>query len=335
MAHHRNLFPRPVRAAMRIAGGVAALLAFVAVLVANPSCTPTPVPSETAGADAGRLRLDVEALCGTKVPRSVARPEGLAEAEGFLRKSWEAMGLPVRVDELTVDGRTYRNSSVLFGDAKAPRVVVGAHYDVYGELPGADDNASGVAAVLELSRRLLAKPPTVEHAIELVAWTNEEPPFFGTEHMGSLLHARRLKREGVPVKLAVSIEMIGSYSDVPGSQHYPMAAMRLLYPSRGNFLAIVGQASPSAWWLVRRAKAAASTFGDLPLRSINAPAFVPGVDFSDHRSFWQEGIPALMVTDTSFYRNDRYHTARDTPDTLDYERMAKAVDAVYGIAVGL
>ena len=327
--------PRSLRSLLRIAAGLLALLLATFVAVANPSCAPAPIPSETVDVRPERLRRDVEALCGTKVPRSINRPEGLAEAERYLLTTWKALGLSVRTQEFTVDGRTFRNHSVLFGSEQAERVVIGAHYDVYSDLPGADDNASGVAAVLELSRLLQTRKPTLPHAIELVAWTNEEPPFFATEAMGSVAHAKALKQNAVPVKLVVSVEMIGYYSQEPGSQRYPLSAMRLAYPSRGNFLAIVGQATPSAWWLVRRAKAAAEMLSSIPLRSINAPSFVPGIDFSDHRSYWLEGMPAVMVTDTSFYRNGNYHTEDDTPNTLDYDSMAQAVSAVYGIAVGI
>jgi Zn-dependent M28 family amino/carboxypeptidase len=325
---------RLFRAILRTTVLLAVVLSVLVVFVVNPSCSS--LPSEKIGARADRLRRDVEALVGTRVPRSASRPEGLREAADVVGSAWESLGLDVRREEVVAGGVRSSNVSVLFGSERAPRVVVGAHYDVYGDLPGADDNASGVAGVIELARLLVdavrrAKTNPFSHAIELVAWTNEEPPHFGTDGMGSLVHARRLKAEGVPVKRAVSVEMIGYFSDAPGSQRYPSPVLRALYPDRGNFIALVGAATPTGWWLVRRAKAAFSLSSSIPVRSINAPAFVPGVDYSDHRSFWVEGFPALMITDTSFYRNDRYHTEHDVPDSLDYERMAAVVDGLYGI----
>jgi hypothetical protein len=163
-----------------------------------------------------------------------------------------------------------------------------------------------------------------------VAYTLEEPPHFRSPHMGSVWHANALKAAGRDVELMLSLEMIGYFSDHPGSQSYPLSAMKLGYPDRGNFVALVGQFGD--FGLSRSVKAAMSGASALPVYSLNAPSVVQGVDFSDHRSYWAQGYPALMVTDTAFMRNPNYHRAGDTFDKLDYKRMAMVVQAVYAVA---
>lgn len=163
--------------------------------------------------------------------------------------------------------------------------------------------------------------------------TLEEPPNFRTPHMGSAWHARSLKAAGREVALMLSIEMIGFYSDAPGSQNYPVGVMKAIYPDRGNFIALVGRFGD--FGATRRARELMqSGTGTLPVYSVNAPASIPGIDFSDHLNYWKEGYPALMVTDTSFMRYDHYHGAGDTHDQLDYARMADVVNGVAGITRG-
>ena len=172
-------------------------------------------------------------------------------------------------------------------------------------------------------------PPT--HSVELVAFTLEEPPYFRTDSMGSFWHARELRRTNREVRLMLSLEMIGFYSDAPKSQAYPVAALKLLYPDRGDFIAIVAPLGDFSD--TRRVKGLFRGASDLPAVSINAPPALQGVDFSDHASYWHFGMPAMMITDTSFFRNRNYHEAGDTPETLDYARMAKVVRAVHAVAM--
>jgi hypothetical protein len=160
-----------------------------------------------------------------------------------------------------------------------------------------------------------------------------EPPNFATENMGSVKHAHALRKRGAHVRAMLSLEMIGAFSDAPGSQHFPSPLMGLVYPTTGNFITLVGRTGDRE--LVRRVKASMMGATDLPVQSLNGPTFVQGVDWSDHRSYWAEGFPALMVTDTSFLRNPRYHTLEDTWDTLDYARMAKVVRATFAATVAL
>lgn len=205
--------------------------------------------------------------------------------------------------------------------------IVGGHYDTFGGHAGANDNTSAVAGLLELARVLKENPPKCD--VQIVAYTLEEPPAFGTEKMGSFIHAKRLKEEKVKIKVAIVLDMIGFYSDEPNSQLYPAPFMDLYYPKQANFISVVSNFSNILE--VREAKNILKETSNLPVYSINAPAIIPGIDFSDHRNYWKFGYPALMVSDTAFYRSNNYHTPNDTPDTLDYEKMAKVVEGVFNM----
>jgi hypothetical protein len=303
----------------------AVLFAVVAIVVTNPVKIRRFDPE--ARADAARLKADVRALTGLPGFRCFERPADLDRAADWARTALEASGLPVNEQSYGVGGRSFRNLVAHYGVDDGPVVVVGAHYDVCGDQPGADDNASAVAGLLELARLLHRYQPKVLQRLELALWPLEEPPNFRTPAMGSAVHASSLAHRGAEVRGMVCLEMLGFFADGPGSQGYPVPGMGLLYPTRGDFIAVVGNGS--SWWFTRRFKARMAGAVALPVRSINAPALVPGVDFSDHLNFWQHGWNAVMVTDTAFYRNPNYHQPSDTPDTLDYERLAQVVTGVY------
>lgn len=228
----------------------------------------------------------------------------------------------VREQRFVVRGKEYRNVIASFGPDRPddPVVIVGAHYDVFSPrrqpFPGADDNASGTAALFELARLLAAHPPAVP--VDLDAFANEEPPFFGSDEMGSAIHAASLRR---PVTAMLCLEMIGDF------HHDQMAVSSLLqsfYPRRGNFVAVCGGWGEIA--LTRRVKRAMQTATALPVLSFTGPHSM--TDASDQRSYWVRGIPAVMITDTAYLRNPNYHTLRDTAATLDYDAMAEVVDGV-------
>lgn len=280
-----------------------------------------------AKADPGRLERDVRALTGLAGFRCYERPDDLDRAAGWAKNALMASGLPVEEQSFGVGAGSFRYFVAHYGEVDAPVVVVGAHYDVCGEQPGADDNASAVAGLLELARLLARHRPEVANRIELALWPLEEPPNFRTPAMGSAVHANTLALRGTDVRGMISLEMIGYFSDEKGSQSFPAPGMSLLYSSRGDAIVVVGNSS--SWWFTRRLKGRMAGATELPVRSMNAPAFVPGVDFSDHLNFWQQGWKAVMITDTAFYRNPNYHQPTDTPDTLDYERMADVVTGVY------
>jgi hypothetical protein len=314
---------------IRIAVFLLILLLLAGSLVAcvsQPWVSPEPSPEVQVRVDA--LRRHVRVLAEDHHPRSIDDLRKLEAAGDYVLSELRAAGASPQIQAFDVDGVTHRNFIARFGPPQGSVLVVGAHYDACGQTPGADDNASGVAGLLELARLLAAYPP--RQAVELVAYTLEEPPYFRTEHMGSFRHARALADSGREVRLMLSLEMIGFFRDTPGSQAFPVAGLGAIYPDTGNFIAVVGGFENFA--AMRRIKALALGASDLPVETINAPRSVQGVDFSDHASYWQFDMPAVMVTDTAFLRNPNYHEAGDTPDTLDYERMAKVVRAVHAIA---
>ncbi len=305
-----------------------------------------------------RLQAHVKTLSEGIPGRSFDQPAQLQKAADYIYAQLQAMGAaPTRQTVLVNGPAHYENIVLRLGPAKgqpgadAPLLVIGAHYDAvrtngaaegalptaHSHTPGADDNASGVAGLLELARLLIAHPPT--QPVELVAYTLEEPPQFRTQHMGSFVHASQLAKAGTPLRMMLSLEMIGYFDDTPGSQHYPVPGMAVIYPDRGNFLALIGRLRHFAEAREANARMLAGAQLDpantpaLAIRALNAPTFVRGIDYSDHQNYWAFGYPALMVTDTSFMRNPLYHRSTDTWDRLDYQRMAQAVNAVLVLAL--
>lgn len=288
-----------------------------------------PIASREVNVDAAALEHHVRVLAVTLHPRSVDNLANLERAADYVLAQLRATGAATAEQLVEADGKQFRNLIARFGPREGPLIVIGAHYDSCGDTPGADDNASGVAGLLELARLLALQPP--KHAVELVAFTLEEPPYFRTDSMGSHWHARELQRTNREVRLMLSLEMIGFYRDGKNSQAYPLSALKLLYPDEGNFIGIV--APLGDFTATRRVKGLFQGASDLPVVSINAPRTLQGVDFSDHASYWRFGMPAMMITDTSFFRNPNYHELSDTPETLDYARMAKVVRAVHAVAM--
>jgi Zn-dependent M28 family amino/carboxypeptidase len=323
---------RKVLRGMLWAVAVAGVLLLLAALVMTNPAKAMPFASGVS-ADPSRLRLDVEALTGLPGYRCFERPDDLDRAAEWVRSALDASGLPVEEQPFVAGDRSFRNFIARYGPTGAPLLVIGAHYDVCGEQPGADDNASAVAGLLELARLLARHRPDLGHRIELALWPLEEPPNYRTPAMGSAVHARSLADSNARAGGMICLEMLGYFSDEPGSQGFPAPGMGLLYPTRGNFIAVVG--NTTSWGFTRGVKARMAGATELPVRSINAPALLPGVDFSDHYNFWKIGWDAVMITDTAFYRNPNYHRVTDTPDTLDYERMADVVTGVYAAVTTL
>ena len=288
-------------------------------------------PSPERTVDPLRLQEHVRKLSIELSPRDENHIENLDRVAAYIKDEFSQTTALVSEQPYRVQGKSYRNVIAQFGPESAERIVVGAHYDVAGPFPGADDNASGVAGLIELARLLGRQQPPMR--VELVAFSLEEPPYFGTTGMGSSVHAQSLRRQNIRVRAMFSLEMIGYFSDAPNSQHFPVGILGALYPSTGNFIAVVGRLSD--WSLVRRTKATMRNASLLPVYSINAPIFVPGVDFSDQLNYWHAGYNALMITDTAFYRNRNYHTAQDTEEKLDYKRMAMVVEGVYAAVAEL
>ncbi len=266
--------------------------------------------------DVGHLAVDI----GERNVRN--RPQELAAAADWIEAEFRAAGFDVQRQEYQVAGVTCCNlQAERAGTTRADEiVVVGAHYDTAAGTPGANDNTSGVAATLALARRFSRLK--TDRTLRFVAFVNEEPPYFQTEQMGSLVYARGCKERDENVVAMLSLETIGYYSDEPGSQKYPKP-FSLLYPSEGNFIGFIGNTASVG--LVRQAVATFRENEQFPSESAALPEIIPGIGFSDQWSFWQEGYPALMVTDTAMFRYPYYHTPEDTIDKMDFERMARVV----------
>jgi Zn-dependent M28 family amino/carboxypeptidase len=274
---------------------------------------------------AGHLHRHVEALAGEIGERNVRRPHALAAAADFIRRTWAAHGYAVASQRYRAEGVECENLEVSLRGSVDPDeiIVLGAHYDSVEGSPGADDNASGVAALLEIGRQIAGARPA--GTIRLVAFVNEEPPFFPFGEMGSRVYARAARKRGDRIRAMVSLEMLGCYDDRPGSQSYP-PLLRRFFPDRGNFIGFVSNLRSRRQ--LRETVRAFRAHSDFPCESLATFSFVPGVAWSDQLSFWREGYRALMVTDTAFYRNPHYHTPQDTPERLDYAAMARVVDGL-------
>ncbi len=277
----------------------------------------------------------VDFLTSLQPARNVDHIEVLDKAADYISLQLKSLGYDIEEQKYLFNNKIYKNLIVKINSMNSENanqvIVIGAHYDVCGEQPGADDNASGVAGLLELAR-LIKKNPDFKSAynIQLVFYTLEEPPSYNTEFMGSFIHAKSLSEQKFEVKLMLSLEMIGYYSDALSSQTFPIAFLELDYPTVGNFISLVSDMGNRN--LVRDVKEAMRNSTQIPVFSINAPKAVVGIDFSDHRSYWHFGYKnAMMLTDTSFYRNENYHKPTDTPDTLDYKRIGQVVAGVYGV----
>lgn len=310
----------------------ATLLAILLVLLINAITSPIfTAPDRSAvpeiHVNTGRLENDVAILSSIQPPRNYQNHTSLIIAAGYIQKELELLGMYVEQQVYTVEGNDYQNLICSFGPTDGPRWIVGAHYDVFGNSPGADDNASGVAGLLELARMLKHHNPDLQTRIDLVAYTLEEPPFFRTEWMGSYKHAQYLKEKEVEIRGMVSLEMIGYFSDEENSQQYPLGAMKILYPAAGNYISLVGRFGDGSF--IRETKRKMEQAMWIDVRSIAAPTWVEGIDFSDHLNYWEFGYNAIMITNTGYFRNQNYHEISDTPETLDYIRMAEVIRGIY------
>lgn len=310
-----------------------ALLWFVSIRMPGHSFQgPLPPLTPDQHALASRLRAHVELIAGRIGERNYTRPRALDSAAVYIRDSFVAFGYTVSEQTFELGGRTFRNiEAALPGrTARQDIVIVGGHYDSVTGTPGADDNASGVAAVLELARRMSDNP--ADRTVKFVAFANEEPPFFYTEDMGSRHYARAARGRGDRITAMLSLETIGYYSDAAGSQRYP-PVLGWFYPDRGDFIGFVGNVGSRA--LVHRVIREFRSSAQFPSAGTAAPAQIPGIAWSDHWSFWKEGYDAVMITDTAPFRNPHYHELSDRPETLDYDRMARVVDGLGSVVRSL
>ena len=285
---------------------------------------------------ADQLARDVQVLAGEIGERNVLFPDALEQASHFIGEELRATGLEVQRQTFHAQGLQGRrvpchNLEVeLPGSRHSERIVViGAHYDSVAGSPGANDNGSGVAAALALARTFARRSAPPGRTLRFVFFVNEEPPFFQTSEMGSLVYARRSAELGEDIRGMLSLETIGYFDERTGSQSYPLPPLGWFYPSRGNFIAFVSNLRSGR--LVRESVRAFRDGVDLPAEAAALPGFIPGVAWSDQWAFWKEGYRAIMVTDTAPYRYPHYHTPEDTPDKLDYERFAEVVEGLEAV----
>ena len=272
------------------------------------------------------LRMVVTKLSREIGVRSYQDFDRLEKTIKYLSAELSSFGYEVSTQSFKFAGHTYQNVIAELKGTKSPGqvLVVGAHYDTVRTTPGADDNASGVAGLLGLAQ--LFANIRLDKTVRFVAFPLEEPPAYRSKNMGSYHYAASLKKAREQVEGMICLEMIGFFSDAEGSQHYPLPFMNRVFPKTGNFIAMVGNRRSKGF--TERLAGAFKKATDLPLITLNAPAFVVGIDFSDHWSFNKFDYPAFMVTDTAFYRNLSYHSPADLPETLDYGRMAKVVEGL-------
>ena len=278
------------------------------------------------------LTRHISYLAGEIGERNVIAYGPLQKTAQYIEDNFRKFGYEVKSQEYTVQMRKARNLiAEIPGSTKGNEIVlIGAHYDTVYDCPGADDNTSGVAALLELARIFNGSRPS--RTIRFVAFVNEEPPWFQTDDMGSLVYAQQAHKLKENIVAAISIETIGMYSDAEGSQQYPRG-FKSLYPSKGDFIAFIGNLGSRG--LVRDAIHSFRVSTKFPSEGSAVPAAIPGVGWSDHWSFWEEGYPAIMVTDTAIFRNPNYHEPTDKPDTLDYDRMARVVHGLVRVVTDL
>lgn len=265
--------------------------------------------------------------------RNLWRDGTLDAAADYIEATLKSMGYAVSSQVYTVQGTSVRNLEAVHGGTSLAEeiVLIGAHYDTVNGSPGANDNASGVAALIEIARLLAAKQ--LARSVHFVTFVNEEAPFFYTWKMGSHRYARRAHERGDNITAMLSLETIGYYSDADGSQQYPNPVYAWLYPNTGNFIGFVGNLASRK--LVRQCLGSFRRHSTFPSEGIAAPGRMMGIHWSDHWSFWQEGYPALMVTDTALFRYPHYHASTDLPDSIDYERLARVVEGLAKVAVDL
>jgi hypothetical protein len=278
------------------------------------------------------LKAHVQELAGQIGERNIFLDGTLDRAAGYIERVWKEQGYDVVRHSYRVENVDSANLEVTRRGTGRPAeiILVGAHYDSVIGSPGANDNATGVAALLEISRHFLTLE--TKRSVRFVAFVNEEPPLFETPQMGSRVYAKMARQRGDDIRAMISLETIGYYSDAPGSQHYP-PLFNFFYPDRGNFIAFVSNFRSRG--LLHRAVAAFRAHSDFPVECVATFEAIPGVNWSDHASFWREGYRAIMVTDTAPYRYPHYHSETDTPDRVNYPALTRVAEGLAAVTAAL
>ncbi len=288
------------------------------------------------GVDMGDLKTNLKKhvieLCDEIGERNYIYYASLEEAADYIASEFKKYGYDLQMQSYDIEDREYQNIiATKKGSAKPQEVVIiGAHYDSVIGSPGANDNGSGVSALLELAR--LTSGAETNRTVKFIAFVNEEPPFFLSSDMGSRVYARDAKKRSEDIKAMLCLETIGYYSERRNSQSYPLF-YGFFYPDQANFIGVVGNFASRS--LVAEVTDTFRENSDFSMESIVAPAFVPGVNFSDQDSFWRYGYKAVMITDTAFYRYPYYHTMEDTYEKIDYDKLAEVVKGFYHVVLEL
>ncbi|MEP0214360.1 MAG: M28 family peptidase [Cellulophaga sp.] len=302
------------------------ILSTLILLTSLISCAQTRNGTQTtSNIDTVRIKKDLLRITKTQNSRNYKNIKTLNSIASYIKVELAKVCDTTAYQEYKAKNETYKNVLASIGTEHKERLIIGAHYDVYGNQEGADDNASGVAGLLELAR-LLSKEK-LDYRIDFVAYTLEEPPFFRTEKMGSYVHANYLKKNNITVKGMICLEMIGYYKDEPNTQTYPIKEMSTIYGNRANFITVVqneksGNFGAKIENLMKKQKL-------IPTVSFKGSSLVTGVDFSDHLNYWNLNYPAVMITNTSFYRNKNYHTNKDSLETLNINKMSAVIQQLY------
>lgn len=288
-------------------------------------------------ADPERMYRDVHYLTSLEPARNYRNIPSLEKAAGYCHNQLSTL----KFDRLeyqpfqVMGGQEYKNVSGIFRGTQEERIIIGAHYDVWDDQPGADDNASAVAGMLETARLLqqYRQEKELRYTLEFMAYCLEEPPFFGSDEMGSAIHARMIQEQQVPLKLMICYEMIGYFSDQPGSQSFPHPSLKDHYPDKGNFIIVGGNSRQPG--VAEQLAGLMQPHCGIQVYPVSSPITDELVDLSDHLSYWKWGYPAVMINDTSFLRNPNYHQKTDTIETLDFDKMAEVVNGVVGALISM
>ena len=281
--------------------------------------------------DSFQLEKDLKALTKLKKPRNYKNVASLNFVAKYISKELSKVCDSVAFQEYTVDTNEYKNVIGSIGIQNKERIIIGAHYDVFGDSEGADDNASGVAGLLELARLLSKKE--LKYRIDFVAYTLEEPPFFRTTKMGSYVHAKYLHDNSIAIKGMICLESIGYFKDAPNSQNYPLNEMNSIYGTKGNFITVVQNEKEEKFSAQISALMLQQEL--IETKSFIESSLVSGVDFSDHLNYWNFNFEAVMITNTAFYRNKNYHTKKDVLKTLNLKKLNQVIEQLYNTITSL
>ena len=279
------------------------------------------------------LKTHVLTLTSANYPRNHKNTNSLNNIANYIFTEFEKSECEVRYQVFYVKWKEYKNVICSFFPGNKEKVIIWAHYDVAWNLPWADDNASWIAWLLEIAWLINNTDLYLDYWIEFVAYTLEEMPYFRTENMWSAIHSKSIKDSNTNVKLMISLEMIGFFTDSENSQKYPFKQMKLYYPNEWNFITVVWKFGQSM--ITKKIKKHVQQVSDIPIYSLNWFSFIRWIDSSDHRNYWNNWYNAVMITDTSFYRNPNYHKPSDTIDTLDFDKMSEVVRWVYWAVINM